>query len=70
MQELGLYLDTHGDDAEASELFRKYTELYEAGIAQYAESCGPMFQKQAFQDGRYTWNDTPWPWEYRANRED
>ena len=70
VQELGLYLDTHEDDAEAAELFRQYTELYEAGIARYAKSCGPMFQKQAFQDGRYTWNDTPWPWEYRANGED
>ena len=34
VQELGLYLDTHGDDAEAVELFRQYTELYETGMAQ------------------------------------
>ena len=70
IQELGLYLDTHGDDAEAAELFRQYSELYEAGIRQYEESCGPMFQKQAVRNGVYTWNSTPWPWEYRANQED
>lgn len=69
VQELGLYLDTHADDAEAAELFRRYTELYEAGIAEYGEACGPMFQKQAYRDGKYTWNETPWPWEYRANKE-
>ena len=32
VQELGLYLDTHGDDTEAAELFRQYTEMYEAGM--------------------------------------
>ena len=67
VQELGLYLDTHADDAEAVELFRQYTELYEAGMAQYQQSCGPLFQKQAAQNGAYTWNSTPWPWDYAAN---
>ena len=70
VQELGLYLDTHGDDTEAAELFRQYTEMYEAGMKQYQQSCGPLFQKQAVQNGAYTWNMTPWPWEYRANKED
>ena len=70
VQELGLYLDTHADDTEAVELFRQYTELYEAGMARYRENCGPLFQKQAVQDGAYTWNTTPWPWEYAANQED
>ena len=70
VQELGLYLDTHGEDAEAVELFRQYTEMYEAGMAQYQKSCGPLFQKQAVADGAYTWNSTPWPWEYAANKED
>ena len=70
VQELGLYLDTHADDADALELFRQYTELYEEGMRQYEQSCGPLFQKQAAQNGAYTWNTTPWPWEYRANKED
>ena len=70
VQELGLYLDTHSDDAEAVELFRRYSELYEEAMEQYQQSCGPLFQKQAVQNGAYTWNSTPWPWEYRANQED
>ena len=70
VQELGLYLDTHADETDAVELFRQYTELYEAGMQQYQQSCGPLFQKDAIQDGVYTWNQTPWPWEYRANKED
>ena len=70
VHELGLYLDTHSGDADAVELFRQYTELYEAGMAQYQESCGPLFQKQAARNGAYTWNSAPWPWEYAANQED
>lgn len=69
IQELGLYLDTHEDDRDAVELFRQYTELYEAGMKRYEENCGPLFQKQAVKDGAYTWNQTPWPWEYRENQE-
>lgn len=69
VQELGMYLDTHADDEEAVELFRQYSELYRASMEQYEESCGPLFQKQAVQNGAYTWNGTPWPWEYRANQE-
>ena len=69
VQELGLYLDTHSDDEEAAELFRQYSELYESGMTQYQEQCGPLFQKHAVQNGSYTWNNTPWPWEYRANQE-
>lgn len=70
VQELGLYLDTHGDDVEAAELFRRYAELYEAGMARCREQCGPLFQREALRDGKYSWNSTPWPWEYRANEED
>ena len=69
IQELGLYLDTHADDAEAAELFRQYTELYASCMSRYQENVGPLLQKQAFQNGAYTWNDSPWPWEYRANEE-
>ncbi len=70
VQELGLYLDTHGQDEEAAELFRQYSELYESGMAKYQSQAGPLFQKQAVQDGVYTWNHSPWPWEYQANEED
>lgn len=70
LQELGLYLDTHADDADAAELFCRYAGMYETGMAQYQQNCGPLLQKQAIRDGVYTWNDTPWPWEYGANKED
>ena len=70
LQELGLYLDTHPDDSEAAAVFEKYAALYDAGMAQYQQSGGPLFQRQAVRDGAYTWNETPWPWEYGANQEE
>ena len=62
--ELGLYLDTHPEDAQATELFREYAELYKTGYARYEQTYGPLCQKDAAQSGRYTWTQGPWPWEY------
>ncbi|MBR6521546.1 MAG: spore coat protein CotJB [Oscillospiraceae bacterium] len=63
IHELGLYLDTHCDDAEALELFNKYVELYKTGEKRYVERYGPIRQMQAGGE-EYTWLCAPWPWEY------
>ena len=63
--ELGLYLDTHSDDAEAVQLFQQYTRLAEEGKRRYEAMYGPLTQKSAVQNGTYTWLNDPWPWEYR-----
>ena len=68
--ELGLYLDTHTDDTEALELFRRYVALYEDGAAQYQEKYGPLRLQCAGKNGRYNWLQSPWPWEYDAKQED
>ena len=69
VQELGLYLDTHKNDADAAELYQKYAALYEDGVRNYRQSCGPLRQLHSVQDGNYTWTDSPWPWELSANKE-
>ena len=68
IQELALYLDTHKDDNEALELYRKFQALYDEGRIIYERECGPLthFSKA---DGEYKWLDDPWPWEYAKNRE-
>ena len=68
VQELALYLDTHRDDAEALELYRRYQEMYSKLRKLYEEQCGPLNHMHA-QQGPYRWLDDPWPWEYCANRE-
>jgi len=64
-QELALYLDTHGDDAEAFETWRTFTELAEEGHRRYVEMCGPVARDDTAQSTSWTWLRDPWPWEYR-----
>ena len=68
--ELGLYLDTHQDDAEAFQLFKQYTAMAQEAKKQYEEMHGPLTQLSAGQDAAYRWLDDPWPWEFRKNEGD
>ena len=61
--ELGMYLDTHKDDAEAFQLFRQYAELAKEGKRRYEEMHGPLTQLSTGQEAAYRWLDDPWPWE-------
>lgn len=69
IQELALYLDTHRDDKEALELYRKYQELYHNGMMAYTKTHGPLNHGHPGNQDGYTWLDDPWPWEYCANKE-
>ena len=70
LQELGLYLDTHSEDEEAAALYRQYAELYRNGMEQYQTDCGPLRQTGSVNNGKYTWTQSPWPWELAANQEE
>lgn len=64
VQELGLYLDTHGDDKEALQLYTEYAALLRQGRRTFAERYGPLCQTQVSAQDGYRWLDGPWPWEY------
>ena len=68
LQELALYLDTHADDMEALDLYRKYQVLYNEGRDKYEQMCGPL-NHMSVGTGPYRWLDDPWPWEYAKNQE-
>lgn len=68
IQELALYLDTHADDEDAVALYRAYQKLYAEGQQKYEEMCGPI-NHMSVGTGAYQWLNSPWPWEYAANRE-
>lgn len=70
LTELGEYLDTHADDADAFDLFRSYAELYKQGREAYEKMHGPLSQKGAAMCDKYTWLQDPWPWEYAANHKE
>lgn len=61
--ELGMYLDTHPDDQEAFELFKKYGELYKKAVEVYEKENGPLTQQAAAMGDKYLWIKGPWPWE-------
>lgn len=62
VQELGLYLDTHQDDAQALALFQKYNKLYNEGVAEYERRYGPL-QMTGSGGPTFDWVDDPWPWD-------
>lgn len=61
--ELGLYLDTHPDDAEAFAMFQEYTALEREGRRRYQEMYGPLTLSAAADSDCFTWLNDPWPWE-------
>ena len=63
LTETNLYLDTHPDDPKALECYRKYRHLREQTMADYVNRFGPIDSMQVESDSRWTWVDTPWPWE-------
>lgn len=65
INELGLYLDTHQSDDEATALYNQYVEMYEGAVQQYRQSGGDLTQMESAQSGSYQWLNAPWPWEYR-----
>lgn len=67
--ELGLYLDTHRDDTEATDLFNRYVEQYAQAVQQHEQRSGSLTQMASAMSGTYQWMNDPWPWEYDANKE-
>ena len=63
VHELGLYLDTHPNDAEAFALYQKYVKLLKEGKKTYLEKIGPLVQTDSAMDDSYTWVNAPWPWQ-------
>lgn len=64
LTELGIYLDTHGDDAEAFAMFKEYAALEKEGRKRYEAMFGPVTQQAAASFDSYVWFQDPWPWEY------
>ena len=59
--ELGLYLDTHPDDAKALCLYREYTKTLKDLKDKYQKVYGPL--TIFFPWNKWRWLEEPWPWE-------
>lgn len=67
--ELGLYLDTHADDAEAFALFQSFLALQKEARRRYIERFGAIKKSNLIAAERYTWLCDPWPWDVAAKKE-
>lgn len=65
--ELGTYLDTHPEDQEAFELFRRYSAMERSAKNEYESKYGPLTRQAAACDDSFTWLKDPWPWNYQQN---
>lgn len=65
--ELGLYLDTHPDDAEAFALFKQFSKMAKDAKADVEKANGPLTQKNTADFDKYCWLKDPWPWNYDEN---
>ena len=69
VNELALYLDTHREDQEALELYRKYQQMSQKCAEEYQKKYGPLTHGYIGNPDQYEWLDDPWPWEYAKNKE-
>lgn len=63
LDDIRLFLDTHPDDKAALEYYQKYRHLMEQTMNNYVKQFGPISPNQVEGTERWTWIDTPWPWE-------
>ena len=64
LTELGLYLDTHPDDAEALAYFKEHDRIYREAVEEYSRNYGPLTLSHAHHCGSYwNWVNQPWPWQ-------
>ena len=61
VNDLTLYLDSHGDDKKALELHNKYTRELRDFINSYEKKYGPLTMYCPCNSWR--WISNPWPWE-------
>ena len=65
--ELGIYLDTHKDDAEAFAMFKQFSAMEKAAKAAYESKYGPITKETAAAGDSYQWLSDPWPWNFAQN---
>ena len=57
-----LFLDTHPSDRQALAYYYKQLALLDELERQYVEQFGPLSDRQAAGQTKWTWPDTPAPW--------
>jgi spore coat protein JB len=63
LNDAALFLDTHPDDAEALEFYKKHSDTRKKAEAEYAAKYGPIAQMSHAGGSGWSWVNGPWPWQ-------
>ena len=65
IHETVLYLDGHPDNEKAMEYYKKAVAERNEYAEHFISKYGPITSKDVCSD-KWTWIDSPWPWEKEA----
>lgn len=63
LDDVTLFLDTHPNDREALDYYKKYRIQRIQAINEYENCYGPITKFGVESDDKWTWICDPWPWE-------
>ena len=66
VNDLNLKLDIEPDNMEYFNLFKEYTSALDEKVREYSNKYETLELCQDLKD-KYTWYQSPWPWEVRDN---
>ena len=58
-----LFLDTHPEDREALRFYHEMNAQRQKAVAEYTAEYGPLTAGSVTNAERWTWVDSPWPWQ-------
>ena len=61
--DLNLYLDMHPDNKDAINIYNRTEGQLNIMVGDYQKKYGPLFSNNNYFDNKWTWNNSPWPWE-------
>lgn len=62
--DIGLYLDIHGDDKNAIDIYNQYRQYLGEYMIMYQNKYGPLTKtSDALNMYPWQWDNSPWPWE-------
>ena len=63
VDEAVLFLDTHPEDREALRFYHEMNAQRQKAVAEYTAEYGPLTAGSVTNAERWTWVDSPWPWQ-------
>lgn len=63
VDEAVLFLDTHPEDREALRFYHEMNAQRQKAVDEYTAEYGPLTAGSVTNAERWTWVDSPWPWQ-------